>query len=687
MAGTTERMQQVRETLAQGEWRLAAALLLTEDGDRLARAQLMLRYGLNEAAEADIRELRARGHHSDDLDLADALRSLQAYGNPEVAARTAERLLPAAAGDGARHCRCLLLRAIAAHRMDRWEKALRDIVSALAIAKSLGDKELRVELLKAMATVEAWRGRHSQALLHLTLAIADCAATGDNLMLSELLGDCGRLNLEMRRHAHALEFFDRQEDIAGRWLEGGMRLRLDLNKARALAGLRRHAEALRLLDVVETAAKAAKLDYLTIMSAHCRGRIHLQKGDAQACLNLIARLRETGIVDPMSYEHTALQSLTGEAGMALGDLSAKSAIMEVIDLHHARRLVVPEVEARLSLANRLADRGEIKEAESLLKVALTRCRAADLDLLERKVREAIVRLDVASALEEEDEKQSSSDFRGLEGEAYVLISKLGSGGFATVFRAYDIERDRDVAFKRFVHPQSVPPEVWQAFERSARSELKIAARLRHPAIARTIAIGNDGDGSFYTVQDFIAGPSLRSLMATENQPSAICRTIRDIAATLAVMHEAGITHRDIKPENIVCPVSCKPVILDLGIASLSGSDSDAIGRGTAGYAAPEQWAGDQPKPPNDVFSLGVTMHEWLLGHIPDPTLTSSLNIFGRRRQIDERSVARLIAAGAGDLTELLEAMISYDPTKRPDAREVAERLDAVIADLEGKHRP
>ncbi|WP_429925443.1 protein kinase domain-containing protein (plasmid) [Agrobacterium vitis] len=672
-------IRQVREALCDGRWRDAVALPLTAQDDRLKRAQLMLRYGLNEAVQADIDALRSAGCRSADLMLVEALQALLSYGSPETAAETANRVLSLKSDDERRRCRALLLRAVAVHRLDRWETALRDLVAVLDIARGLNDVDLRVDALKAMAAVETWRGRHGQALLHLTLAIADCVRLGDRLMLSDLLGDCGRVNLEMRRQAYALDFFDKQEEVAAGWLEGRARLRLDLDKARALTGLRRHEVAAPLLaSLVERAAKSG-LPYITLMANQCQAQIHLQAGNPDACLALVQPLLLE--LEPGRYEHSALQMLAAEASLLLGDGSAKARYLDVVELYHTKRLVVPEVEARLRLANILADQGKAEEASRILQVALARCRVADLALLERKVREAIVRVDVPTGLAEEAAKRASGDFSGAEGESYVLLEKLGSGSFATVFRAYDIERDRDVAFKRFVHPKAVPADLWQTYEQSARAEIRTAARLRHPGVARVLAIGNEADGSFYTVQDFIAGSTLRMAMKTIRQPRQICLTIRDLASTIAAMHEAGITHRDIKPDNIICRPLAKPVILDLGIASLSGAPDVVMGRGTPGYAAPEQWAGETAGPPADIFSLGVVLYEWLLGRLPQEPKKGFFGFLSSARRITDDDARFFLAQGLKDLAELLDSMISMDAKRRPSAAEIDNILGHLLKNL------
>ena len=90
--------------------------------------------------------------------------------------------------------------------------------------------------------------------------------------------------------------------------------------------------------------------------------------------------------------------------------------------------------------------------------------------------------------------------------AYILLERVGQGGFGTVYRALDIERDREVAIKRFRLATLYSREQRENIIASIKNELDATAELSHPGIARTIACGREADGEYYVVQEFVKGP-------------------------------------------------------------------------------------------------------------------------------------------------------------------------------------
>jgi serine/threonine protein kinase len=195
---------------------------------------------------------------------------------------------------------------------------------------------------------------------------------------------------------------------------------------------------------------------------------------------------------------------------------------------------------------------------------------------------------------------------------------LGRGGMATVYRAFDLKHQRDVAVK------VLRPEVAASLgaERFL-AEIQTVARLTHPHILPLHDSG-ESEGFVYYVAPLIEGGSLRQRLEQVSHCD-LEQTIEiasRIADALSYAHRMGVVHRDIKPENILFSQG-HPVVADFGIAKALSSASGrnltrtGVSLGTPGYMSPEQAAGfHELDARTDVFSLAVVVYEMLIGEIP-----------------------------------------------------------------------
>jgi len=199
---------------------------------------------------------------------------------------------------------------------------------------------------------------------------------------------------------------------------------------------------------------------------------------------------------------------------------------------------------------------------------------------------------------------------------YRLRRRLGAGGFATVWQAWDERLDRDVAVK------ILPREgiVGGRFEREARA----AARLAHPAIVTLYEAAVDDEGA-YLVSELVHGATLDKLLAAGRLSDGdLVRIGIALCDALAHAHAHGVIHRDVKPSNVLIPE--RPTtsaqlarLTDFGVARLAGGESltmtgDVIG--TAAYMAPEQAQGLPAAAAADLFSLALVLYEALSGVNP-----------------------------------------------------------------------
>ena len=201
---------------------------------------------------------------------------------------------------------------------------------------------------------------------------------------------------------------------------------------------------------------------------------------------------------------------------------------------------------------------------------------------------------------------------------FRILSLLGEGEHATVYRAYDPILERDVALK--VPRQAVlkTPKVLDRF----LGEAKALARLRHPRIVPVYEAGCTGE-RHYIAMALIEGRSLAEQLI--ERPIALDRAVEivaELAEALAYAHAQGIVHRDVKPANVRVDDHGAVYLMDFGIAYRpdSGELPLPLGviLGTPAYLAPEQAEGGQTTvlPASDQYSLGVVFYELLCGRPP-----------------------------------------------------------------------
>jgi hypothetical protein len=200
---------------------------------------------------------------------------------------------------------------------------------------------------------------------------------------------------------------------------------------------------------------------------------------------------------------------------------------------------------------------------------------------------------------------------------YELLERIGAGGMGCVYRARPVAGGPDVALKTPL------PELMDhapARERFYR-EYQALTRFRHPGLAPVLDFGRH-DGQYYFAMAFIEGTPLDRNWPVDQYATA--RIARAVADAMSHAHAAGIVHRDLKPANIIVRPDGRIVVVDFGIALLTGTDPEdrlthpGTPIGTARYMSPEQLTGDAiaTGPPSDVYSLGVILYWMLTGRVP-----------------------------------------------------------------------
>ena len=219
-------------------------------------------------------------------------------------------------------------------------------------------------------------------------------------------------------------------------------------------------------------------------------------------------------------------------------------------------------------------------------------------------------------------------------QQFVLLERLGQGGFGTVWKAHDASLRRIVAVKMPLAGELTDDEL-RRFIREGQA----AAQLNHPNILPVYEVGRLEDSAFI-VSEFIDGETLQTWAAAGRDLRDIVLICAKIADAVDHAHQRGIVHRDIKPSNILVDGAGEPHVADFGLAKwadeASGLTLEGMMLGTPAYMAPEQARGDSPLVDcrADVYALGVVMYELMTGQRPF----------------------------SGDYAEILRAIVDDEPT-------------------------
>ncbi|MEL7156118.1 MAG: serine/threonine-protein kinase, partial [Actinomycetota bacterium] len=259
---------------------------------------------------------------------------------------------------------------------------------------------------------------------------------------------------------------------------------------------------------------------------------------------------------------------------------------------------------------------------------------------------------------------------------------IGRGGFGAVYEADDAEHGRKVAIK--VLPGTMGDTERRRFDRERQTMGRLGS---HPNIIPVHESGYTDDGEGYIVMELAPGGSLRARLDEEGPlgwEEAIGIAIAMAGAAQAA-HDQGVLHRDIKPDNILIDGYGNPRLTDFGIAAVaSNATATTSTTATLAHAAPELLEGQTSTVAVDIYAIGSTFYNLVMGHPPfmtDETVGVTAMIGRALTQpppdlrplgvpdavaaVIERSMAKEAGDRQRSASELADALRAASPTRGP----------------------
>jgi serine/threonine-protein kinase len=215
----------------------------------------------------------------------------------------------------------------------------------------------------------------------------------------------------------------------------------------------------------------------------------------------------------------------------------------------------------------------------------------------------------------DEKKQVMKSLIGQKLGQYEIKEKIGQGGMALVFKAYQPALDRFVALKVLSPTLAEVPGFTERFQREAWA----VGRLSHPNILPIYDSGVEDNYNYIVMRYVPNSTTLSHLMKQHTPLNQMLEYIIQIVDALSYTHEQGIIHRDVKPSNILIDGRWA-LLSDFGLlkdqAEASRLTGSGNGIGTAAYMSPEQARGDEVDQRTDIYALGAILYEMLTGNVP-----------------------------------------------------------------------
>ena len=271
---------------------------------------------------------------------------------------------------------------------------------------------------------------------------------------------------------------------------------------------------------------------------------------------------------------------------------------------------------------------------------------------------------------------------------YEVLKPIGKGKFSVVYRARRRSDGAPVALKRLA------TDLMDAKSREkCLQEVRLLQSLDHPNVIQYLDSFFDGRELVIVVEWAAAGDLKRQLRkarerALRFEERVIWKYFAQVCDALAYLHGRRILHRDLKPANVFLTLQGQVKVGDLGLSRLMGEQTmEAHSRvGTPLYMSPEVLRGDGYGWKSDVWSLGCLLYEMAQLHSPFKA-EAAQSLYGLCEKVNRGEYPPLPDMYSQELHTLAHAMISLDPTQRPDIRTVCRVAHEMRGRTSGRTRP
>lgn len=255
-------------------------------------------------------------------------------------------------------------------------------------------------------------------------------------------------------------------------------------------------------------------------------------------------------------------------------------------------------------------------------------------------------------------------------QRYELLEKIGTGSFATVYRARDNELGREIAVKEIHAQYREDPKLLERYWHEAQ----LLASLQHPNIVTIFDVDRDQG---WLIMELMQTSLSERLGGRQIDLRALRTTIAHTLRALKYLHERGIIHGDIKPSNLMIDARKRVKLGDFGLARRASDDEGSLLKGTTKYMAPELVSTDfgEVSPASDLYSVGFAAYELMCGADNFEDLFPGLGAHGRDQQAawimwhaapDRKlpEISRVLDGVPDDLANVIQKLSEKQPGDR-----------------------
>jgi len=548
------------------------------------------------------------------------------------------------------------------------------------------------EILLEWGKILAWTGQELKALRNYTQALTGLMRQPQKGLEFQCFWCLGKLSIEMGRWEEALNYLSVAGDVLSD-RENDFHIRYVLDVCQALLGAEQYRSCQEaLLGLPKHQVSALSYPYRQLVYHRTLALSFIRSGDESAAKESMQSIQEkfdaAGLSD---YERLEIQRLQAEFEQAFGDTGRALELYEpVLSVYAERSYIQPCLDLMSRMAHAQVTVGDPGAASNTLQAAIDLAHKHGTFSSIPKIATTRERLGLSEVVAEESGRVVGRHLRSRS-DAYVLLEKLGSGAFGSVYRARDMEQEREVALKQITF-STHDGRFRENLKSSLRAEIQSCAGIRHPGVAKVLSWGQDSENELYITQEYVKGPTLRSCLGSREFTLQQCLSLmRDILLSLDEIHRGGIVHCDLKPENVILREGQSPVIVDFGIARQRTRRSKAGENvGTLLYMSPEALLNLRLRPATDIYAAGLIFLELLGCGLPGLESRRFTALTRRHRAISaiaRTTSARPDIADLDPLPAILRDLVKLELAGRPgSAYSIAQQLEIIRKNSHGINR-